>query len=347
MRAYISFRLLRGRVSLLAHRRTILLTSVLLLVCIAAVVISTGTGSMSIAPMDVIRSLMGVGAEEHMMVIQAIRLPRILIAVLVGASLAASGAILQGIIRNPLASPDIIGITGGASVAAVAFLNYGAGVLSIRYLPAAAMLGAVAVFVVLYLLSWKNGVKPIRLILVGVGLSSLLSGMTTMMIIFNPNNEASQAYFWLTGSIYGTKMEHVYMILPWTLIFIPLAWMLARHINISQLGDDIAGGAGSSVQRNRLFLLLISVALAASAVAVGGGIGFVGLIAPHMARKLVGASFGSVLPVASLLGAIIVVLADLAGRMLLHPLDIPVGVFTSAVGAPFFIYLLYTRRNSR
>lgn len=141
-----------------------------------------------------------------------------------------------------------------------------------------------------------------------------MSAMTTMMIIFSPKNDAGQAYLWLTGSVYGTNWENVFTLLPWTVILIPLAFLLARHVNIQQLGDDVAASAGSHVERNRLVLLLLSVALAGSAVSVGGGIGFVGLLAPHMARKLVGTSFGSILPVSALLGAIIVVVADLVGR---------------------------------
>ncbi|MNH92530.1 putative siderophore transport system permease protein YfhA [compost metagenome] len=346
MKQHIPLRLGHGRFSLLLHKKTIVAVFILLLASAALVIISIGSGSMFIRPIDVIRSLMGAGAEDHTLVIQKLRLPRIIVALLVGGSLASSGAILQGMIRNPLASPDILGITGGASVTAIIFLHYFLGTVSMRLLPAAAMIGAVLVAALLYALSWKKGVTPFRLVLVGVGISSLMSAMTTMMLIFNPKNEASQAYFWLTGSVYGANWENVLTVLPWTVICIPLAWIWARHINIGQLGDDVAAGAGSLVQRNRLILLLISVALAASAVSVAGGIGFVGLIAPHMARKLVGSSLGSLLPVSALLGGIIVVLADLAGRTFFLPLDVPVGVFTSAVGAPFFIYLLYTRRNS-
>jgi iron complex transport system permease protein len=158
---------------------------------------------------------------------------------------------------------------------------------------------------------------------------------------------ASEAYIWLTGTVYGSTWENVRTLAPWTLILIPVAFMFVRHVNIQQLGEDIATGMGSTVQRNRFYLLMISVGLAGSAVAVGGGIGFVGLIAPHMARKLVGAAFGSVLPVSALIGGIIVVLADLAARTVFIPLDVPVGILTSGIGAPFFIYLLYRNRNVR
>jgi iron complex transport system permease protein len=346
MKPYVPIRSFRGRISFLIHKRTVLVIAALLIVCTTAFVVSTGLGEMYIQPLDVIRSVLGIGAEDQTMIIQKLRLPRILLALLIGASLASSGAILQGMIRNPMASPDILGVTGGAAVAAVVFLTYFAKTMSIRLLPVSAMLGAAVVAVVLYALAWKKGVTPFRLILVGVGVSTLMSAMTTMMIIFSPKNDAGQAYLWLTGSVYGTNWENVFTLLPWTIILIPLAFLLARHVNIQQLGDDVAASAGSHVERNRLVLLLLSVALAGSAVSVGGGIGFVGLLAPHMARKLVGTSFGSILPVSALLGAIIVVVADLVGRTFFLPLDIPVGVFTSAVGAPFFIYLLYTNRNA-
>jgi iron complex transport system permease protein len=319
---------------------------VLLAVVIAAAILSAGLGDMQISPLHTLRAIFGAGADEHVMVVQKLRLPRIVIAVLVGGALAGAGALLQGMIRNPLASPDIMGITGGASVTAVMFLTYLSERVSIRWLPLFAFAGAAAASFVLYLLAWKRGTTPVRLVLIGVGMSSLTAAATTMMIIFNPRGDAGIAYLWLTGSIYATSWGNVLTILPWTLILLPLAFLLSRHVNILQLGDEVATGAGSAVESSRLLLLLISVALAASATSVAGGIGFIGLLAPHMARKLVGPGFARMLPVSVLLGAILVLLADLAGRTLFLPLDVPVGVFTSAVGAPFFIYLLYARRNS-
>lgn len=346
MKLYNSVRWGGGAVSFLIHRKSVRITLLLFVACLVVAIISTGLGEMVISPFNVIRSVFGIGAEEHTMVIQKIRLPRIVVALLVGASLAAAGAILQGIIRNPLSSPDIMGVTGGASVGAVTFLTYFLGTFSIRWLPVAAMLGAAIVSIILYLLAWKKGVAPIRLVLIGIGMAALMSAATTMMIVFSPTNDPAQVYLWLTGSVYASNWENVLTVLPWTAIFLSLALMMTRHINIGQLGDDIASSAGSTVEWNRLILLLISVALAGSAVSVAGGVGFVGLIAPHMARKMVGSSFGNVLPVAALLGATIVMLADLVGRTFFLPLDIPVGIFTSAIGAPFFIYLLYTKRNS-
>jgi iron complex transport system permease protein len=346
MKLYNTIRFKGGAISLLVHRKSLRITFMLLIACIVIAIVSTGLGEMVISPLNVVRSLFGMGAEDHTMVIQKIRLPRIIVALLVGASLAAAGAILQGIIRNPLASPDIMGVTGGASVGAVTFLTYFLGIFSIRWLPVAAMLGAAIVSIILYTLAWKKGITPVRLVLVGVGMAALMSAATTMMLVFSPTNDPAQVYLWLTGSVYASNWENVLTVLPWTVMLLPLAFIMARHINIGQLGDELATSAGSAVERNRLILLLISVALAGSAVSVAGGVGFVGLIAPHMARKLVGSSFENVLPVAALLGGTVVMLADLVGRTLFLPLDVPVGVFTSAIGAPFFIYLLYTKRNS-
>lgn len=318
---------------------------VLAALCIAIAGLSACLGDTFISPAGVIRSLLGKESDMESMIVEMLRLPRITTALLVGASLAAAGAILQGIVRNPMASPEILGVTGGASAAAITFLTFAAGTVSIRWLPVAAMAGASVASLILYLFAWKRGVTPLRLTLVGVGMSSLTSAATTMMIVFNPRNDSGQAFTWLTGSVYASNWEQVLLLLPWTSALLPLALLMTRHVNIAQLGDEVAVSSGSRVQLNRFILLMLSVALAGSAVSVAGGIGFVGLLAPHMARKLIGTNFARLLPVSALLGAIIVMLADLIGRTLFLPLDVPAGVFTSIIGAPFFIYLLYARRN--
>jgi iron complex transport system permease protein len=324
----------------------VVLTIALVVACVIAFLMSVSLGDMRIHPFDVVRTMFGTGTEEHRIVIQRLRLPRIIAAFLVGAALAVAGAILQGIIRNPLASPDIIGITSGASLAAVAFITYLSGTVSIVWLPVAAMAGAGITSILIYLLSWKKGVTAIRLVLIGIGINFLLGSMTKVMLVMNPMYTSSQAYVWLTGTVYGTDWSIVRMIVPWVAVFIPIAFVFARNVNVLQLGDDIAAGAGSAVQRQRFMLLMISVALAGAAVSVGGAISFIGLIAPHMTRKLVGPSFGGVLPVSALIGGLIVVLSDTVARTAFLPYDIPVGVFTAGVGAPFFIYLLYRNRNS-
>lgn len=201
------------------------------------------------------------------------------------------------------------------------------------------------VSIIMYVLAWNRGVTSTRLVLIGIGVAATTSAMTMLMIILSPITAASRAYIWLTGSIYGASWEHVYALLPWVMVFIPLAIVFSRNLNVQELGDEIAKGVGNPVQFHRSILLFISVALAGSAVAVAGAIGFIGLIAPHIARKLVGSVYGGLIPVAALIGSLLLLIADTIARTAFLPLDIPAGVFTASVGAPFFIYLLYKNRN--
>lgn len=311
-----------------------------------AFLVSIGLGSQHTALPDVVRTLLGYGTPEQALVLHTLRLPRALVAVLAGAALSVAGAVLQGIIRNPMASPDIIGITGGATFAAVAFITYLGGAVSIKWLPAAAFAGAALISIVIYLLAWNRGVSPIRLVLIGVGISAVMGSLTMLMIVLSPVHAAGQAYVWMTGSVYGSSWGDVYSVLPWVLVLIPLALYQYRHLNVQVLGDEMATGLGSRVQVHRFLLLMISVGLAGAAVAVAGAVGFVGLIAPHIARKLVGPSFEGLIPAAALVGGLTVLLADTIGRTVFLPLDVPAGVFTAAVGAPYFIYLLYRSRHS-
>ncbi|CQR54358.1 FecCD family ABC transporter permease [Paenibacillus riograndensis] len=312
---------------------------------VTAVAAGTGWGNGYISPPDVLRTIFGSSQGEYDFIIMTLRLPRVLTALLVGSALGVSGAILQGVIRNPLASPDIIGITGGASAAAVAFITFLSGSVSIKLLPAAAVAGALIVSLLVYGLSWKKGVTPIRLVLIGIGLSAAAKAATTLMIVMSPAISASKAYLWMTGSVYGASWDNVLTVLPAVLAGIPLALYFARSLNAQELGDDVAGSLGVTVQRHRFVLVLISVALAGFAVSVAGAVGFIGLIAPHLARRWTGRLFGGLLVMSALTGGLLVFLADLIARTLFYPLDIPAGVFTAGIGAPFFIYMLFRNRN--
>jgi iron complex transport system permease protein len=350
MRKYISLRL--GNMASFLIDKKAVITSLLLLLGVAAVfLISTGSGEMYISPLDVIHTFIGNGSEMNEIVIYSFRLPRIITALFVGMSLAVAGAIMQGMIRNPLASPDVLGITGGAAVAVVLFLaifsdKNNSLTISIHWLPLAAFIGAAIAALLVYMLAWKNGIVPMRLVLVGIGVSALMQAGTTLFMILGPIYRASQANIWITGTVYGATWKNVAIFTPWAVFLLLISFVSARKMNIQELGDEIAIGAGVSLQRQRVFLLLLSTALTGGAVAFAGGIGFVGLMAPHMARRLVGSSFEALLPVAALLGALLVMTADLIGRTMFAPLEIPAGVFTAAIGAPYFIYLLYKSRNS-
>lgn len=312
-------------------------------VTLAVLLGSLMLGDRLLSPQAVIEALLAPASSEHGFVVETLRLPRILMAAMVGAALALSGLVLQSMIRNPLASPDIIGITSGASAAAVLFLSLFVG-LGMAWLPVFAITGAALAALAIYVLAWRGGVTPMRLILVGIGVSAAMGAVTTLLIAVSSTATSITAYIWLTGSVYGADWQDVQALAPWWLLTLPLCIFLARRINAQELGDHLATGLGVSVQPLRLMLLGLSVLLAAPAVAYAGAVGFVGLIAPHIARRLVTRSFAMLLPATAMIGACLVMLADLMGRTLFQPLDIPAGVFVSAIGAPFFIYLLYRQR---
>jgi iron complex transport system permease protein len=267
-----------------------------------------------------------------------------LVAALVGLALGISGAIMQGLTRNPLASPDIMGVSAGAGLVAVTLIvvvqTVPAGVL-----PAAAFAGALVVAGLIYVLAWRKGDSPIRMILIGVGLQAIASAATSLMMTFGDIYDVQRALIWLTGSVYARSWVELKALLPWLLVFVPLALLLARHLNVLNLGEEVARGLGSRVAWQRGLLLVAAVALAGATVAAAGTIGFVGLMAPHFARRLVGPLHEGLLPTAGLIGGLIVVAADLVGRTLFAPVELPCGLITAVIGAPFFVYLLYQQRN--
>ena len=343
---WLTVRLRRIPISLYLDRRVPWVMLAMLLVTMGMMVLSIGTGEYPIAPIDVIRTILGMptGNEDYQFVVNTLRVPRVLVAWFVGIALGISGAIIQGLTRNPLASPELTGVTAGASFAAVTILVLIPSI-PITVLPFAAFGGGFGVAVLLYVLSFNKGDSPIRLILIGIGLTAILGAFTTFVTTFGEINAVQRALVWLTGSVYGSGWDEVGTILPWVVIFLPIALLNARNLNILHLGEDVARGLGSAVMQQRGILLLAAVALAASVVTVAGTIGFVGLIAPHITRRLVGPAHEGVLPVSALVGGMIVVGADLIGRTIFAPIEVPAGVITAIIGAPFFIYLLYHQRN--
>ncbi|MGH3086620.1 MAG: FecCD family ABC transporter permease [Rubrobacteraceae bacterium] len=322
--------------------RSVFVFLVLGAVAVGGVIVNVGVGEYPISPPDVVRTILGIELADgnYDFIVNTLRLPRALVAFLVGVALAMSGAILQGLTRNPLAAPDIIGINAGAGLAAVTLIVVFPSV-SAAFVPPAAFVGACAVAGLLYLLAWRGRSSPIRLILIGIGLGAIAGACTTFMITFGDIYEVSQALVWLTGSVYGRSWDQVVSFLPWLLVFVPIVLLYSRHLNALGLGDEVATGLGSRVERQRGVLIFASVALAASAVATAGTVGFVAFIAPHIARQLVGPNHGGLLPVSAVTGGAIVALADLIGRTIFAPIEIPCGIITSIIGAPYFLYLLY------
>jgi iron complex transport system permease protein len=284
----------------------------------------------------------GQGTFKEEFVLFSIRMPRIFITLLAGMALALSGAILQGITRNDLADPGIIGINAGAGVAVAFFflfipLNAG---LFVYLLPLVAFIGAVLTAMLIYLFSYdrSTGLQPVRLVLVGVGFAMALSGLMVILISSAERQKVDFIAQWLAGNIWGADWPFIWALLPWLMVLIPFSLYKANRLNLLAMSEPVAIGVGVSIEKERIVLLLTAVALAASAVSVTGGIAFVGLMAPHMAKALVGPRNQLFIPVAILIGGWLLLFADTLGRNIANGL--PAGIMVALIGAPYFMYLL-------
>jgi len=329
------------------HRKPLVMVRLLLLavVLLAAVIVSIGLGSLRVPVSDVLRTLVGLGEQKYELIVYQLRMPRIAASILVGAAMAISGTILQALIRNPLASPDLLGTTSGATAAVVAFITIMNGQVAVGWMPVVAMAGGCIASAITYLLAWRGGSSPLRMAMIGVSVSSAMGALTIYFTLAGPIYLVSQALGWMAGTVYGTSWTHVFYLAPWVVVGGALALFQSRSLNVLELGDRIAIGVGMRVERKRFLFIILAVVLASAAVGIAGGISFVGLMAPHMARKLVGNHNGAIVTASALLGALFVLLADLVGRTVFVPLDIPAGIFTAILGAPFFIYLMYRHRH--
>ncbi|MDX1993217.1 MAG: iron ABC transporter permease [bacterium] len=349
-RTWITVRPRRLPFSFKLDRRVPLAALLLLAFTLVVLVVSINYGAYNMTPLDVIRTLTGTLPADHPdarnfnLVVHTFRLPRILVAFLVGAALATSGALMQSITRNPLAEPGILGVTAGAGLAAVVVIVWRSDV-PLTLLPWAAFGGALLTAGSVYLLAWKQGgTSPVRLILIGVAIAAVLGSLTTFILVFGEINDVQQAYVWLAGSVHGRTWDHVRTLGLWLLMLLPLAFFSARSLNALNLGDDVAKGFGVRVEGQRALLLVISVALASVSVAVAGTIGFVGLVAPHITRRLVGPAHEGMLPITALFGGALLVLADLISRWAIAPSELPIGIITALIGAPYFLFLLVRTR---
>ena len=275
--------------------------------------------------------------ETRRQILENIRLPRTIAAMLVGINLALSGAILQAVMKNPLADPHIIGISSGAGLFGifVMLIFDDAGAL----VTPAAFIGAMLAAVLIYILAWKDGIKPIRIILAGVAVSAFLGAGISALLIFH-SEKVHGALMWMVGGFSARSWTHVQLLYPYTIVGTILTILSARHLNILQLGDEVAKGLGLRVHLTRTFLTALAALLAASAVCVAGLLGFVGLIIPHTARLLIGSDYKFLLPATAFLGAAVVIFSDTFARVIFAPIELPVGILMAALGAPFFLYLL-------
>lgn len=317
-------------------RRILTLTVTFFALC-TTILFSISKGSADYALLEVVDALINKPDNMVTAVVWNLRMPRVIIAVFVGMNLAVSGVLLQAVMGNPLADPGLTGISSGASLAAIVIMlllpQY------YHFLSIGAFLGGAIACAMVYALAWKNGIRPLRIILAGVAVNAILGGATSLLSILN-SDRIQGVLMWLNGSMSGKSWADAKILVPYSLIAISGSVFCIRGANLLQLGDTVATNLGAKVNRVRLMLSMVAVFLAGISVSIVGIIGFVGLIVPHMSRKLIGADYKYLLPQCMLLGGLTLLLGDTLARTVASPIELPVGVIMAVVGGPFFLYLL-------
>lgn len=319
------------------HRQNIIVILLLLGALVVCFFLNIGYGAVKIGPGEIVKAMFSGDTGVNHQIIVNVRLPRTIVAMLVGMALSLSGVILQGIMGNPLATPNIIGVSSGAGLTALTIL-----VLFPAYyylVPLGAFVGAFLATMLIYGLAWKDGIIPSRLILAGVAINSIFGAGNNILLSLFPDR-LSGAINFMVGGLSGSSWIDVKMVLPYITLGIILTLLLSDRLNILVLGDEVATGLGLEVEKTRLIFILISSLMAGSAVSVAGLLGFVGLIVPHMARMFVGTDHKYLFPASILLGSTVVMGCDLLARILFAPKEIAVGIIMSIIGGPFFLYLL-------
>lgn len=326
------------------RKRGVVVMSVFGALIVIVFLISMNTGYIRLSPLDVMRTLFGSGTSKENLILFDFRLPRIVISVLIGAGLAVSGCVMQGISRNALADPGILGINAGAGLMVMLFISFYPTTTAapVFLLPVLALVGAGLTAALIYALAYKRhqGLMPTRLLLTGIAVAA---GISAAMIVLTLRLDPDKYQFvatWMAGSIWGMNWKFVLSLLPWIVVLLPFVFYKAQVMNVLNLGEQTAKGLGAAVSKEQLKLLSAAVGLAASCVAVSGGIGFVGLIGPHLARRLVGPKHQMLLPTSALAGALLVITADTLGRSVFQPTEIPTGIVVAVIGAPYFLYLM-------
>ena len=275
--------------------------------------------------------------DKNYFTLMEYRLPRAVLAILLGGSLAISGVLVQSVVRNPLASPDILGINNAAGLVAVSVLMFLPN-LAFYWMPIFAFLGGVLSFVILWIVCGFN-FRPIKMAIIGVALSALWAAISHYLMLTNPV-EINTAMLWLTGSLWGRSWSYLNVVLPWLLVLLPLPFIFCRDLDTLGLGENKASTLGVTVNKVQISVLVLAVALSTTAVAICGPIAFLGLVAPHLARRLVGGRHRTLLPAALIIGALLLQLSDILARVIDPPTELPAGILTAIIGAPYFFYLL-------
>ena len=275
--------------------------------------------------------------DKNYFTLMEYRLPRAVLAILLGGALAISGVLVQSVVRNPLASPDILGINNAAGLVAVSVLMFLPN-LAFYWMPIFAFLGGVLSFVILWIVCGFN-FRPIKMAIIGVALSALWAAISHYLMLTNPV-EINTAMLWLTGSLWGRSWSYLNVVLPWLVVLLPLPFIFCRDLDTLGLGENKASTLGVAVNKVQISVLVLAVALSTTAVAICGPIAFLGLVAPHLARRLVGGRHRTLLPAALIIGALLLQLSDILARVIDPPTELPAGILTAIIGAPYFFYLL-------
>lgn len=304
-------------------------------------------GTYKISPSQVLNTLLGNGSKLQNTAIMSIRLPRMLVGIFVAIALSTAGCILQTITKNDLADTGIIGINAGASVAAVLFITYSTGAyyselgqLSIFVLPFMAIIGAGVSALIIYMMSSRKGIKPKRLLLIGIGLNAGLNAFITFFTFRGRVGDYNRVLVWTSGSLWGSGWTYAKVIIPIVALMFIVVLLNHKKLDVLNLSDELAISLGLNLEKERKKFLTFAVILAGTATAFAGNIGFLGLISPHIARKLVGSYHKNFIIISAMISIIIVILADAVSRNLFSPIEIPVGITVSIFGVPYFIYLM-------
>ncbi|MEJ5083600.1 FecCD family ABC transporter permease [Ochrobactrum sp. MYb379] len=330
-----------------SHGRIILLGIMAFLAGIALLAMTLG--SYPVTPSEIALAIIAPDRADNAIwsIVVDTRLPRILLAIFSGMAMALAGVVLQVLTRNSLAAPGLVGVEAGAGLTVLAALILWPTALAVELYPLAALVGGLLVALFVIALSWNKGVSPLRLLLVGVGVTAILSAISDLLITYGRIDHVESALLWLAGSLHKTGWENVRGQTLWLLLAGIPVMLLYRQFDLFQLGNAVAGTRGLNVLRFQIISLLLSVTLTASAVANVGTMSFIGLLAPHAARLLVGEKHRLLLPLAALMGACIVLISDTIGRTVFAPLQIPAGLVVAVIGAPYLLYLLSRKGTTR
>ncbi|MDR5603157.1 iron ABC transporter permease [Staphylococcus coagulans] len=332
----------------LKRKQRIVLVTAIIVLCLA-IVWNLTTGEYAMSYRRIIQTFLGQGNAADQLILIDFRLPRMLITLMAGIALSLSGVILQSVTKNPLAEPGTLGINAGSGFAIALFIAIGQiqAAQFVYVLPIISMIGGLLTAFAIFILSYQGdkGLSPASMVLIGVGMSTALSGAALTLMSTFDKDQSEFIATWLAGNIWGDTWPFVFAFLPWLIILVPIVIFKSETLNILNTSDTIAKSVGVPLNKARILLILIAVLLSSAAVSVAGAIGFIGLMGPHIAKSLVGPRHQLFIPISIVIGALLLTVSDTLGKILLQPSGVPAGLVVAVIGAPYFLYLMYRTRS--